>query len=114
MRISGCSARQTLTFGWSARQKGIVEIMPPDERRARVTRNAELTAQLCDLGRSTMRRGSRFDSSTGFKLPNGATRSPDASWIRNERWNALTTQEQEDKFAPLCPDFVDRAALSIR
>jgi Uma2 family endonuclease len=38
-------------------------------------------------------------------LPNGARRSPDASWIKLERWNALTAEEQEG-FAPLCPDFV--------
>jgi Uma2 family endonuclease len=46
-----------------------------------------------------------FDSSTGFTLPNGAIRSPDASWVRRERWNALT-KDQREKFAPLCPDFV--------
>jgi Uma2 family endonuclease len=49
--------------------------------------------------------GIAFDSSTGFKLPNGADRSPDASWLRLERWNALTG-EQQTKFIPLCPDFV--------
>lgn len=49
--------------------------------------------------------GIGFDSSTGFKLPNGAERSPDAAWVRLERWNALTP-EQQQKFAPLCPDFV--------
>ncbi|NJO28217.1 MAG: Uma2 family endonuclease [Richelia sp. SL_2_1] len=48
--------------------------------------------------------GKAFDSSTGFKLPNGATRSPDASWITMERWEALTT-EQRKKYLPLCPDF---------
>jgi Uma2 family endonuclease len=46
-----------------------------------------------------------FDSSTGFTLPNGARRSPDASWVRRERWSALT-KEQRREFAPLCPDFV--------
>jgi len=49
--------------------------------------------------------GETFDSSTGFTLPNGATRSPDASWIRSDRWNALT-EEQKASFAPICPDFV--------
>ncbi len=49
--------------------------------------------------------GKAFDSSTGFKLPNGATRSPDVSWIKIARWNALTP-EQRKKFLPLCPDFV--------
>ncbi|KAB8332642.1 Uma2 family endonuclease [Scytonema tolypothrichoides VB-61278] len=48
--------------------------------------------------------GKAFDSSTGFKLPNGATRSPDASWITIERWEKLTPQQRK-KFLPLCPDF---------
>lgn len=46
-----------------------------------------------------------FDSSTGFKLSTGAERSPDVSWIKLERWNSLS-QEQQQKFAPICPDFV--------
>jgi Uma2 family endonuclease len=49
--------------------------------------------------------GIAFDSNGGFKLPNGADRAPDASWIKIERWNALTS-EQRQKFLPLCPDFV--------
>lgn len=49
--------------------------------------------------------GQSFDSSTLFTLPNTAKRSPDLSWVRNERWNALSPQEQE-QFPPLCPDFV--------
>ena len=46
-----------------------------------------------------------FDSSTAFKLPNGATRSPDTAWISNLRWNQLTDSQQE-KFPPIAPDFV--------
>ena len=49
--------------------------------------------------------GEAFDSSAGFTLPNGAVRSPDASWVRLDRWNALT-DEQQASFAPICPDFV--------
>ena len=49
--------------------------------------------------------GIGFDSSTVFKLPNGAKRSPDLAWIKNERWESLTDCEQEE-FPPLCPDFV--------
>ncbi|MBE7381028.1 MAG: Uma2 family endonuclease [Leptolyngbya sp. SIO1E4] len=49
--------------------------------------------------------GIAFDSSTGFKLPNSANRSPDASWIRSERWEDLSP-EQRQGFMPLCPDFV--------
>jgi len=49
--------------------------------------------------------GVGFGSSGGFTLPNGAVRSPDAAWVRKDRWEALTT-EQRKRFAPLCPDFV--------
>jgi Uma2 family endonuclease len=49
--------------------------------------------------------GVGFDSSAGFTLPNGAIRSPDASWVARDRWDALTPDEQEG-FAPLCPDLV--------
>jgi Uma2 family endonuclease len=67
-------------------------------------RNAGLTAQIW-IWNESHKLGKVFDSSTGFKLPNGADRSPDASWVKLERWNALTP-EQQKKFPPLCPDFV--------
>jgi len=46
-----------------------------------------------------------FDSSTAFKLPNEAIRSPDVSWVSDERWNQLTESQQE-KFPPIAPEFV--------
>lgn len=49
--------------------------------------------------------GIPFDSSTGFRLPNGADRSPDAAWIQADRWTTLSP-EQREGFVPLCPDFV--------
>lgn len=49
--------------------------------------------------------GVGFDSSGGFRLPNKAKRSPDASWVLRKRWEALT-EKQRKKFVPLCPDFV--------
>jgi Uma2 family endonuclease len=49
--------------------------------------------------------GIGFDSSAGFTLPDGAVLSPDVSWVRREKWDALTEDEQE-RFAHLCPDFV--------
>jgi Uma2 family endonuclease len=49
--------------------------------------------------------GRVFSSSTGFNLPNGATRSPDVAWVRNVRIESLTEEEWQ-KFLPLCPDFV--------
>jgi len=67
-------------------------------------RNAGLTAQVW-IWNNQNKQGIVFDSSTGFKLPNGADRSPDAAWVKLERWNTLTP-EQQKKFPPLCPDFV--------
>lgn len=49
--------------------------------------------------------GIAFDSSTGFTLPNGAIRSPDASWVSQKRWQTLT-DEQLVTFPNICPDFV--------
>ena len=66
-------------------------------------RNFDLIGQIWFWSRKN-KLGKAFDSSTGFKLPNGATRSPDASWIKIERWEALT-QQQRKKYLPLCPDF---------
>ncbi len=67
-------------------------------------RNAKLTIRLGVWAESDGT-GVVFDSSAGFTLPDGAIRSPDASWIRKERWDALTA-EQRRRFAPICPDFV--------
>ncbi|GAB4190815.1 MAG: Uma2 family endonuclease [Coleofasciculaceae cyanobacterium] len=67
-------------------------------------RNASLTAQLGMWNRDDTL-GIAFDSSTGFTLPNGAVRSPDASWLKRDKWDALT-QEQKERFSPVCPDFV--------
>ena len=49
--------------------------------------------------------GLAFGPSSGFRLPDGSLKAPDVSWIVNERWNALSEDEQQS-FAPLCPDFV--------
>lgn len=67
-------------------------------------RNLELTVQ---LGIWTRRDGTgvAFDSSGDFILPNGAIRSPDASWVERSRYEALTP-EQREKYLPLCPEFV--------
>ena len=67
-------------------------------------RNADVVFQLQAWNKQT-KLGVAFDSSGGFKLPNGAIRSSDTSWLKKERWNTLTP-EQHQKFPPLCPDFV--------
>ncbi len=60
-----------------------------------------------DLGNWNRRSklGKAFDSSSGFRLPNGAIRSPDVAWVGLDRWQALPP-DQRQGFAPLCPDFV--------
>lgn len=67
-------------------------------------RNAKITLQLQHWANKD-RQGVVFDSSGGFRLPNGAVRSPDASWVRRPRLARLSEGEKE-KFLPLCPDFV--------
>ena len=96
-----CQDNETLRFERTA--TGELIIMPPTGGETS-NRNAGLTAQLW-VWNEQHKLGKVFDSSGGFKLPNGADRSPDASWLKLERWNTLTP-EQQTKFAPLCPDFV--------
>ncbi len=67
--------------------------------------NWSLAGELYLWWRSAGEPGKAFDSSTGFVLPNGAIRSPDAAWVSPERWEALTP-EQTAMFAAVCPDFV--------
>lgn len=68
-------------------------------------RNLSIAGQLSCWYEANENLGEAFDSSTGFELPNGANRSPDASWVARERWDALTPAQRKS-FAPLCPDFV--------
>lgn len=96
-----CQANENLRFERTA--TGELIIMPPAGGETG-NRNAGITAQLW-IWNEQNKLGQVFDSSTGFKLPNGADRSPDAAWIKLERWNALT-QQQKEKFPPICPDFV--------
>ncbi len=81
---------------------GDLVIMPPTGGETG-HRNGRLIQQLFNWS-DRDGAGIAFDSSTGFILPNGANRSPDASWIPIAKWNALT-DEQKQKFLPLCPDF---------
>ena len=96
-----CQIHQDYRFERTA--KGELIIMSPAGGETS-SRNASLTAQLW-VWNAQAKLGKVFDSSGGFKLPNGADRSPDAAWVKQERWEALTP-EQRQKFPPLCPDFV--------
>ena len=96
-----CQKNKELTF--ERTPQGDLIIMTPTGGETSNS-NAGLTAQLW-VWNSQSNLGIAFDSSGGFKLPNGANRSPDASWVKRERWEALTPEERQ-KFPPLCPDFV--------
>jgi Uma2 family endonuclease len=96
-----CAANPDLRLERSARGELIVMTPAASESGER---NAELTVQLGIWAKATGT-GKFFDSSAGFTLPNGAIRAPDASWVAQERWDALTP-EQRKGFAHLCPDFV--------
>ncbi|MEW6495969.1 MAG: Uma2 family endonuclease [Cyanobacteriota bacterium] len=68
-------------------------------------RSAKITYQLVKWVEELGGGGIAFDSSTGFTLPNGADRSPDASWVSQQRWDSLS-DEQKQTFANICPDLV--------
>ncbi|MEA5418777.1 Uma2 family endonuclease [Spirulina sp. CCNP1310] len=120
---------QTLTIQWPPEIRAIVT---PEEFAALVAANPELQFERTatgglivtpptgsETGNRNIRlayylvrwieeeggSGLAFDSSTGFRLPNGANRSPDLAWVARSRWEALTPEERQG-FAPLCPDFV--------
>jgi Uma2 family endonuclease len=96
-----CQNNRELRFERNA--NGELIIMPPTGGETG-NKNARITQQVMNWTDADGT-GIAFDSSTCFKLPNGADRSPDASWIKLERWNALTDEEKQ-KFPPIYPDFV--------
>lgn len=83
--------------------QGELIVMPPTGGETGKA-NLSISGQLW-LWNESRGLGEAFDSSTGFTLPNGSDRSPDAAWIAAARWQTLTT-EQRERFVPLCPDFV--------
>jgi Uma2 family endonuclease len=96
-----CAANPEAVLELSAEGRLIVMTPTGSETGAR---NGELLYQLQQFAK--LSGGWKvFDSSTGFHLPDGSIRSPDASLLRLERWQALTA-EQRRGFAPLCPDLV--------
>ena len=96
-----CQANSQLKF--ERRADGTIEYMAltgGDTGR----RNTKLISRL-DRWAEESGLGLVFDSSTGFRLPSGAVRSPDAAWVSTAAWEALTDAERA-KFPPLCPEFV--------
>jgi len=83
--------------------EGDVIVIPPAGGKTGA-RNSNLVMQVAAWANADGT-GITFDSSTGFELPNGATRSPDVAWVRRTRLVPLTA-EQKERFLPLCPEFV--------
>jgi Uma2 family endonuclease len=95
-----CQNNQDLRIERTA--QGELIIMPPTGWGSG-NRNGRLTQRLFNWTDANGA-GVAFDSSTGYKLPNGANRSPDASWINRERLEALNPDPA--RFMPMAPDFV--------
>ena len=96
-----CGDNPDLRLELTARKEII--IMPPfDSESGR--RNLKILQQLGSWA-DTDGTGYAFCTDSGFTLPNGAVRGPDAAWIRRETWEELS-REKREKFAPVCPDFV--------
>lgn len=96
-----CQVNQDWQLERTAKEELI--IMPPVGGLSG-SKEADLITEVNIWNRQT-KLGIVFSSSTIFRLPNGGERSPDVAWVKLERWQALTEQEQE-RFPPICPDFV--------
>jgi len=95
-----CAANRDLHIERNA--NGEILVMPPTGGETG-SRNFDINGQLWAWNRRT-KLGKAFDSSTGFRLPNGANRSPDAAWIPREWWDGLSSDERQ-RFLPLSPLF---------
>ncbi len=100
-----CQANRDLRIERSA--KGEVIVMSPAGGYSSF-QNLEVASQLRAWATKDGS-GVAFDSSAGFRLPNGAMRSPDAAWVQRARLEKLSRREKE-RFIPLCPDFVIEVA----
>jgi Uma2 family endonuclease len=96
-----CSDNRDLRFELTA-QKELVIMPPPGANTSR--RNVIIITELTIWARKDGT-GITFDPACWFILPNGANRSPDAAWLKRERWDTLPAEVKE-KGAPLCPEFV--------
>ena len=100
--LSFCAANDILRIEREA--NGELTVMSPTGTGTAHT-DSEINYQLHRWARET-NAGVVFGPSAGFRLPDGSMRSPDASLASWSRWNALTDQQRQRGFAPLCPEFV--------
>jgi Uma2 family endonuclease len=95
-----CRKNQDLKFERTAEGKLVIMALTGGETGRR---NIKLSARL-ELWNEQTQLGVAFDSSTGFRLPNDAIRSPDAAWVSQARWESLS-DAQRQRWVPLMPDF---------
>lgn len=100
--IELCADNRELHLELTAQKELVVIMTLPGPKTGR--RNAVIFGDL-EMWARKDRSGITFVPSTVFALPNGAKRAPDAAWVRRERWDALSGEDQE-KLPILCPDFV--------
>ena len=95
--------RQNRDLRFEMNREGEISAMPPAYSDTS-ERNADIVFQLKYWAKNN-KTGKVYESSGGFILPNGAVRSPDASWILKERLERLS-EKQRQGFINICPDFV--------
>lgn len=95
-----CQTNRDIRLECTAKRELIVMAPTGGETGSRNSKLNQRLANWSDVDGT----GVTFDSSSGFKLPNGAERSPNAAWVKLERWESLAP-EQRQKFPPLAPDF---------
>ena len=96
-----CNANKTLNF--ERDENGNIILMSPTGSLTSLINN-NIAYQLTQWNREA-KTGVVFESNGGFTLPDGSQRAADVAWVTNNKWNALS-QEEKEKFAPLCPEFV--------
>jgi Uma2 family endonuclease len=96
-----CAANPDLRIEQNA--AGQLEIMAPAGASSSA-RGVQLITAL-EIWNRDRNEGVVFDSSAGFRLPNGALRAPDAAWLRRDRWESFTP-EQRESFTHVVPDFL--------
>lgn len=99
--IKLCAANPEMKLERSA--KGELIVMSPTGGETG-SFNSDLNGELY-IWNHSCKQGKTFDSSTGFSLPKGSDRSPDAAWISLAKWESLTP-EQRKGFLPICPEFL--------
>ncbi len=96
-----CAEHPDLIFEMSA--EGELIVMAPTFSLTGA-RNSNINRQL-SVWADRDGRGIVNDSSTGYVLPNGARRSPDASWVAKDKIKRLSKKSLQG-FWHLCPAFV--------